>query len=197
RWKALQFHAKRFYAPVIVTALRKDSVTTVSLVSDEGTARTFDYRLRVMDLDGKVLSDATRSVTVPARTSLKLDALADAGLLKGASPERTYAVVDLLDHGQPVSRAVAYFVPSKALKLSDPKIKSTLKAVPGGYALTLSSATLARQVWVDFGTLDIRPSDNAFDLLPGEPVTLTFTSDKGLAAVKKALAVRSLYGAAQ
>ncbi len=197
RWKALQFHAKRFYAPIIVTALRKDGVTTVNLVSDEGASRTFDYRLRVMDRDGKVLSDATRGVTVAARTSLKLDALADADLLKGASPDRTYVVVDLLDRGQRVSRAVSYFVPSKGLKLADPKIKADLKAVPGGYALTLSSQTLARQVWVDFGALDIRPSDNAFDLLPGEPAILTFTSSSGLAAVKKALSVRSLYGAAQ
>ena len=118
-------------------------------------------------------------------------------VLKGWAPDRTYVLVDLVDHGQRISRAASYFVPSKALKLSDPKIRTELKAVSGGYALTLSSATLARQVWVDFGALDIRPSDNAFDLLPGEPVTLTFTSSGSLAAVKKALSVRSLYGAAQ
>lgn len=197
RWKALQYHAKRFYAPVIVTALRKDGVTTIDLVSDEGTPRTFEYRLRVMDLDGKVLSDATREVTVPAHTSLKLDALGDADLLKGAASDRTYAVADLLDHGKRVSRAIAYFVPSKALAPRDPKIRTALKAIPGGYALTLSSATLARQVWIDFGAIDARLSDNAFDLLPGEPVSVTFTSAKPLAAVKAALSVRSLYGAAQ
>ncbi len=197
RWKALQYHARRFYAPVIVTALRKDKVTAFNLVSDEGAPLTFDYRLRVMDIDGKVLSEATRKVTVPARTSLKLDAMGDADLLKGAAPERTYVVADVLDHGARVSRAIAYFAPSKGLALRDPKIRTELKPVPGGYALTLSSATLARQVWVDFGALDIRLPDNAFDLLPGEAATLTFTSSEAPAVVRAALSVRSLYGAAQ
>jgi beta-mannosidase len=197
RWKALQYHARRFYAPVIVTALRKDGVTSLNLVSDEGAPRTFDYRLRVMDLDGKMLSDRSRSVTVSPRSSLKLDALSDADLLKGAASDRTYVVADLLDHGARVSRAIAYFVPSKALALHDPKIRAELKAVPGGYALTLSSATLARQVWIDLGAVDARPSDNAFDLLPGEPETVTFTSSKPPAAVRAALSVRSLYGAVQ
>ena len=197
RWKALQYHARRFYAPVIVTALRKERVTTVNLVSDEGTPRTYDYRLRVMDLDGKVLSQTTRGVTVPARTSLKLDALADGELLKGSAPERTYVVADLLDHGARVSRSIVYFTPSKALALRDPKIRTELKAVPGGYSLTLSSATLARQVWIDLGAIDARLSDNAFDLLPGEPATVSFNSSKPPAAVKAALSVRSLYGAAQ
>ena len=197
RWKALQYHAKRFYAPVIVTALRKDQVTTINLVSDEGTPKTYDYRLRVMDLDGKVLSETTRNVTVAPRTSLKLDALSDADLLKGAAPERTYVVAELLDHGVRVSRSVGYFTPSKALALRDPKIHTELKTTPGGYSLTLSSATLARQVWIDLGAIDARLSDNAFDLLPGEPATVTFSTSKPLAAVKAALSVRSLYGAAQ
>lgn len=197
RWKALQYHARRFYAPVIVTALRKDGVTHINLVSDQGTPHSFDYRLRVMDIDGKVLLETTRSVTVAARTSLKLDALGDADLLKGAAPERTYVVADLLDHGARVSRSIAYFTPSKALALRDPKIKTKLKAVPGGYAVTLGTPTLARQVWIDLGAIDARLSDNAFDLLPGEPATVTFSSAKPLAAIKAALSVRSLYGAAQ
>jgi len=197
RWKALQYHARRFYAPVVVTALRNDKVTAINLVSDEGAPRTFDYRLRVMDIDGKVLSETARSVTVAAHTSLKLDALGDADLLKGAAPERTYVVADLLDHDARVSRSIVYFVPSKSLALHDPNIRADLKATAGGYSLALSAATLARQVWIDLGAIDARLSDNAFDLLPGEPVTVTFKTSRSLASVKAALSVRSLYGAAQ
>ena len=52
-------------------------------------------------------------------------------------------------------------------------------------------------MWIDFGTIDVRLPDNAFDLLPGEPVTVTFTSPKPIAALKQALNIRSLYGTAQ
>jgi beta-mannosidase len=37
RWKALQFHARRFYAPVRVTAIHQHGHTAVSLVSDRTT----------------------------------------------------------------------------------------------------------------------------------------------------------------
>jgi beta-mannosidase len=32
---------------------------------------------------------------------------------------------------------------------------------------------LARSVYLSFGDLDVQPSDNYFDLLPGEPRTIT------------------------
>ena len=114
----------------------KDAVTTINLISDEGAPRIFDYRLKVMDLDGKVLSQTTRSVTVAARTSLKLDAFSDADLLKGAAPAQTYVVVDLLDKGTRVSRSIAYFVPSKGIGAARSGRSARTRRRCRGYVLT-------------------------------------------------------------
>ncbi|HWU75226.1 MAG TPA: glycoside hydrolase family 2 protein, partial [Rhodanobacter sp.] len=66
---------------------------------------------------------------------------------------------------------------------------------PDGHQLTVSARNLAREVWVDFGKLDARLSDNAFTLLPGQKVTLQVHSDADPAALRHALHVRSLAGA--
>ena len=56
----------------------------------------------------------------------------------------------------------------------------------------MTAAALARDVWVSFGDLDADVSDNAFDILPGQSVTLVVRSKAGREALRQALAVQNL-----
>jgi beta-mannosidase len=60
------------------------------------------------------------------------------------------------------------------------------------YRLRLSSPVLARSVYISFGTLDASPSDNYFDLIPGQPVELTITSAAPLDQLRAQLKLVSL-----
>jgi len=71
-----------------------------------------------------------------------------------------------------------------------------LTAKWAGDRLTLTASKLARAVWIDFGKLEATPSDNAFDLLPGESITVTIASKESEAALRRALTVRTLAGVA-
>ncbi|MEP6503042.1 MAG: glycoside hydrolase family 2 protein, partial [Betaproteobacteria bacterium] len=62
RWKALQFHARRFYADLTVFALRNEHKTNVSLVSDQLATTEAELRWRVMDVDGQILRTGRRVV---------------------------------------------------------------------------------------------------------------------------------------
>ncbi|MEY2151196.1 glycoside hydrolase family 2 protein [Rhodanobacter sp. 115] len=193
RWKALQYHAKRFYAPLRVVPIRQNGRTQVSLVSDRTTPFDAQLRTRVLDMHGKLLQQHVQDVHVAALASTRVADLADAQLLHGADSHRSMAVFDLLDHGKLLSRHVLYFDVAKALDLPDPGLHATLSS--DGHQLTVSARNLAREVWVDFGKLDARLSDNAFTLLPGQKVTLQVHSDADPAALRHALHVRSLAGA--
>ncbi|MFK2929882.1 beta-mannosidase [Dyella agri] len=193
RWKALQYHAKRFYAPLRVVAIRKGGHAQVSLVSDRTEAFDAELRVRVLDMAGKTLWERTQPAHVAALASTPAGDYTDAQLLRGADPRHTVAVFELLDHGKSVSRHLLYFDDAKNLALPDPGLKAELSA--DGHRLVVSAQHLAREVWVDFGDLDARLSDNAFDLLPGESVTLHVDSAADAAALQHALTVRSLYGA--
>jgi beta-mannosidase len=59
----------------------------------------------------------------------------------------------------------------------------------------LQSAKLARSVYVSFGDLDVQSSDNYFDLLPGENVTLHLKSTATLEQLKTGMKVISLMDA--
>lgn len=191
----MQFHARRFYAPLLIAALRDHGVTRVSLVSDRATQVSARWRLRVMNFAGHVLSDRAADVTLPPLSAQQVAQFDDAQLLHGADPRRTFAVFDLLVDGRRVSRNLVFFAAPRELALPRPQIAAQLAPAADGYALTLTSQQLARAVWVSFGQLDATLSDNAFNILPGRKVVLTVHSKANLAALRAALQVQDLAGA--
>ncbi|MBE1162202.1 glycoside hydrolase family 2 protein [Dyella sp. 7MK23] len=192
RWKALQFHARRFYAPLLIAALRNNGQTTVSLVSDRTTPAELHWRMRVLDFASKTLSTHDEAASVPALASSKVASYSDAQLLNGADPHASFAVFELLDGDQVVSQNLVFFDEAKNLQLPSPHVQAKLDASGDGYSLTLSTDQLARDVWVSFGTLDADLSDNAFDLLPGQSITLTVHSKATLQQLQHALQVQNL-----
>jgi beta-mannosidase len=192
RWKALQFHARRFYAPLLIAALRNDGNTTVSLVSDRTTPLAAHWHMRVMDFTGKVLSEHEQAATLPALTSTKVASYTDAQLLQGADPHTSFVVFELVDGDKVVSRNRVFFDEAKNLQLPAPQIRTQLQVAAQGYALTLTAGKLARDVWVSFGDLDAEVSDNAFDILPGQSVTLVVRSKATLDELQHALQVQNL-----
>lgn len=192
RWKALQYHTRRFYAPLLIAALRNHGNTTVSLVSDRTTPVAAQWRLRVMDFSGKVIGQKQADVTLVPLSATRVDTFGDTQLLHGADPRKAFAVFELLVGDRVVSRNLVFFDQPKNLALPLPHITTKLARARDGYTLTLASDMLASEVWVSFGNLDAKVSDNAFDILPGQRVTVTVHSEATLDALHKALKVQDV-----
>lgn len=193
RWKALHFHARRFFAPVTVAALRNaEGKTTVTLLNDRPQAVQGELRLRVMTLDGMVLRDERKAVELAPLSAASVAAYADRDLLGQADPAATVAVFELHAKGEPEARKVVYFKAAKDMRWPAPGL--TVKARRDGkaYVFELHARRFARAAWVDFGELDAEISDNALTLLPGESRSLRVSSRASLEALRKAFRVRSV-----
>ena len=193
RWKALHFHARRFFAPVTVAALRNaDGRTSVSLINDRAAARKGQLRLRVMDLAGRVLRDERKAVVLPPLSSTGFADYADAELLGEADAASTIAVFDLSVEGEPAARDVVWFKAAREIAWVDPAIRAEVREDGDAYVLTLTAQQVARALWLDFGNLDAEVSDNALTLLPGESTTLRVSAKAGVDELREALSLRSL-----
>jgi beta-mannosidase len=154
--------------------------------------------VRVLDFAGKSLMEQTQDIQVPALSSAIYLKLAKADLAAKADLRRSFLVADLEVGGQYVSRNLVFFDVTHNLELPvAPKIESSLDKGKGGYSVTLRTPVLARNVYVSFGDLDVQTSDNYFDLLPGEPVTITLKTSSPLDQVKSAMKIMSLTEAFQ
>ena len=193
RWKALHFHARRFFAPVAVVALRDaEGKTSLSLLNDRTRAVRGELRLRLVTLDGNLLRDERKPVELAPLSAAKLASYTDKDLLGDADPASTVAVFDLQAEGEPASRRVVYFKAAKDMRWKDPGLHAELRRDGAGFTLVLRAAKFARAVWIDFGNDDAELADNAITLLPGETVSLQIASKASLATLRKSLRLRSL-----
>jgi len=193
RWKALQYYARRFYAPILVSPHVEDSLK-VYIVSDKVKAEPATLRVRLMDFDGKVLLEESSAVSVAPLTSKvyldwPLKKLTDAG---AQDTSRVFVVAELTAGGSQISRNIVYLAPTKGVHLKPAQLKIETTGENGRYKICITSPVLARRVYLSFGDLDVQVSDNYFDLLPGETAEIKATSTASIDALKAQLKVISL-----
>jgi beta-mannosidase len=202
RWKALQYYARRFYAPILVSPHVEDGALKVYIVSDKTKAEPMTLRVRLMNFDGKVLMEETNAVSVePLASKVYLDwplkKLADAG---AADTSRVFVVADVRVSGATdstanetvISRNLVYLAPVKDVHLKPAQLKVETSGANGSYKVRIASPVLARSVYLAFGSLDADVSDNYFDLLPGETAEIAVKCTASLDVLKAQLKVISL-----
>jgi beta-mannosidase len=196
RWKALQYYARRFYDDVLVSPYQHDDQVDIYVVSDRLQPLSATLHTRLLDFSGKLLMDQTKDVQAPAQSSAIYLTLSNADLLAKGDPRGNFLVVDLEAGGKRVSRNLVFFDVTHSLKLPlRPKIDADLSKTGPDYTITLRTSELARNVYISFGDLDVESSDNYFDLLPGEAMTVTLKSSAAIDQLKSSLKVVSLMDA--
>jgi beta-mannosidase len=194
RWKALQYYARRFFAPILVSPHLEEGSVKTYIVSDKTQAVQATLRARLMDFDGKVLLDESQPVAVaPLVSKAYLDwplkKLTDAG---ASNTSQVFIEVELTAGNTLLSRNIAYMAPTREVRLKPVKLAVDMTGSGGSYKVHITSPLLARSVYLSFGNLDARLSDNYFDLLPGESIDIAVESTATLNALKTAMNVVSL-----
>ncbi len=174
RWKALQYYAKRFYAPVLVSTSEEDGQVGVHVVSDLTTPLSGVLEARLRDLSDAVLWEEKQPVTVEPLSSRKVLAVAKAKLLEGRQPGAVFLEARLVVDGKETASNTRFFAPPKDMALVKPRIAVEVSPADGGFRVRLSSDTLARHVRLAYDADDGTFSDNYFDLLPGRPVEVVY-----------------------
>jgi beta-mannosidase len=188
RWKALHYYAARFYAPILIVAEPKDNQLDIHLVSDELQQRHATLHLQLMRFDGTMIDEQKRQVDIAPLASTPITAVA----LKSFDPKESFAVLTAEQDGKVIASNTVYFAKPKDLSLPSPSISESLRTDRSGFIVELHSNTLARAVALSFGTLDAKPEDNFFDLLPNETRQIHIASKSSLKQMEQSLVVRSL-----
>lgn len=189
RWKALQYYARRFYAPVLVYPLVYKDNLSVAVISDKTAPLHGELRVRVMQFDGKVLYSKTEQVTVPALAATKyLDGpVSQFVKLDGVSPNAAFVAAEFFVNGKLISSNMNYLGSPERPPLPETHLETKLTGSNGSYTLRVSSKVLARSVYVSFGDTDATVSDNYFDIFPGDSAEIHITSKADLATLQKNL----------
>jgi beta-mannosidase len=199
RWKAEQYFARKFYAPVLVSPVLDKGVVSIFGVSDRRADAHARLTARLIDFAGNPLNKVEQTITLAANASRAYLTLPEKEILKGADPTKVVLVTELEPDGGPVQRNLLFFKKTKDLHLPRPEVRVAAAAGANGtLAVSVSARLLARNVFLASGAVDGFFDDNYFDVLPGETVTVTFhpraaTTPQALQAALTATTIADTY----
>lgn len=179
-WKALQYYAKRSFSDVLVSVDgTKEDRTDVYLISDQLQPVEGQLQVQLIGFDGTVYREEEHAVSLESNSGKQVLSLNNADWLQGSDAAATLLRLELKQKGHADIVQEHYFAPSKDLGLKQAAIKVTEVQESDGSYVVLESDTLAKQVWISTEAEGVF-SDNFFDLIPGIPVKVKFTSREGL-----------------
>lgn len=165
-WKILHYAAKRFFAPLRLTAVKRDGVFTVCLVNDTpgsipGTLHLLfhSFRGKTENLLAEKLEIAGQSVVFPVQ------------IPDCSDPENGFFELRF-ETGTQVLRNEFFPVAYKRSALPVPKIRTQIRKTASGFEVALSAGQFAFFVFAELRDTACRWSDNAVTLYPGEEVVL-------------------------
>lgn len=198
RWKALHYAAKRFFAPVMISAEEEGELSQNPKINEYHPAPLEkSFRLNVCNEtlrdvtgevvwalrtpDGAIVRQNQQTLTIPAMSAKWLDKVdcADASLTGH------YVSFAFVMDNVAVSEGTCIFCAPKHFEFVNPRLTVEKR----GDTLVVTSHAYAKQVWLESEDADLLLDDNAFDMNPGTKVVRVV---KGSAEKVRVRSVRDL-----
>ncbi len=195
-YKALQYAARHFNAPVLLSLEDTKDEVRVFAVNDT-TQPLADCRVRyaLLDFSGKTLCDGSLSAgTLQPLQSRLVEILHTANLKKYGDLKSCVLSVELWQGERALCRQTLLFAPEKALTLPKTDVQVDVQVENGVAQYTLRAKTYVRFLQLYTKTNTAPFSDNYFDLLPGETRVVTQAVGAGVSdeEAKRELTIFSL-----
>lgn len=190
-WKAQHYFARQAFDDLLVSPVVNDGSLELYVVSDRLQPVEGELTLRVVGLRGGSAERLSRKVRIPANASTKLFTLALDELLDGTAPEQCVIRAELRA-GDRLYANNCFLVQQKQMDYPEAKVTRTVTPVDDGYEVTLRSDCFVRGLCLSVEGELLHFSDNFFDLLPGEPRTVSVRTTLPRDEFESRLGMRSL-----
>ncbi len=186
-WKALQYMAKRFFAPLMISGVEdiENQSVAIHVTSDQQEATNVIARWTITDVQGTLLATGQQYVTIPERSSQLIQTLDVSEQVASNGVNDMLIWLDLEVNGELVSNNLVLMSRPKHFYLMPPSISQDIDSNGDTHTITLRSNVPALYVWLD--KADARFSDNFFHLQAGKPYTVTMTAEDTSGLVVKSL----------
>ena len=197
RWKALQYRARHFYSPVLVSGEFNATNNEVSLWITSDELKTFHGKLswRVTDLAGTELAAGKQNVTVTARQSRCLSQLDLGKWVQQYGTTNLLVWLSFEGKKHSALQNIVMLAPPKELDLPDPELTCEVAGAGTQFTVTVHARHPALWVWLDLAGQNARWSDNFVHIAGDDSQSFSVQLDQPMSKPDflGALKVRSLY----
>ncbi len=190
RFKALQYAAKRFFSPVLISCEEIGELQIASglgsrigarlcLTNDTLSPVSGEVVWQLRDAESRIIKEGSEMITVLPMTAKWLDRL-DLGAVL---PREHHLKYSFVVNGRAVSEGFSLFAAPKDFRLADPHLDVRLE----GDEVVIKASAFAKAVQIYSHDSDIILDDNFFDMESGEKRV------RILSQIPKSIKLRSLY----
>lgn len=174
RWKALHYFARRFYAPVLLSAYEEGMLGHIHVTNETLNPFNGKVKWQLRHVDKRVLDQGEECVCLDELSALHVLDVSIDKYVKNHGDERSiYLSIQLFDDdNELVSSDNILFTQHKFFEFVDAKISVDVEDKDGVMTISLISDQFVKSAGIHFEVSDIVLSDNFMDLLPGEKVTV-------------------------
>ena len=183
---------KKAFDPVLISPNVDGTTLTITIVNDKLDKISGTVFLDVFTLDGSRIFSTDIQGNIPSNSSTKIYNESVEEVLCGQKENNVYLFTYLETEDSTITENIFYFVDPKYLKLNLPKISPSIKKNQNEWIVSLTSSTLAKDVYLSFDTAMGKWSDNYFDLRPGVKKTVIFIPEIKIETPKPKLNIISL-----
>ena len=168
RSKALQFAARRFFAPVAVSIEDSEKYVKLYVLNDTRETRKLTLAWQWMDFAGQVTASGESAVEAPP-----LSAHTHTCIANESGKRRLVLRAQLKDGGQIISTRTLLGGREKDIGLPACSFQAKVEVKDGMAYITARSDCFARSVMIESDLTVGDFSDNYIDFFPGESITVT------------------------
>lgn len=197
RYKALQYVAKRFYNPILISCMEIGETTTRPIVNMEPDFYDYETKAQLCitndtledvtgevfwslrNSEGQILKSGSSFVTVPSFSAVWLEEMD----FEKTDVEHNYLSYVFRVDGNDVSEGMVLFTAPKHFLFRNPNLRYELN----GDEITIYADAYAKYVEIDSPDSDFILSDNYFDMNPGRRTL------RVLEGQPKTIVLRSVY----
>jgi beta-mannosidase len=197
RWKALHYMARRFYAPVLLSAVHRPGSGMVDLYlsNDLRNPQAGEVAWSLTNVQGDELAAGCMPASMEAVTCGRVGQLDVSAHVHDHSARDLLLWLTYTIGGRTVSENLVTFARPKHLELAEPAIAAEVEELGDGrLAVTVNARRPSLWVWLTAEGLDQPWSDSFFHLRPAQPRRVTVAVPHGWSAdrLREALHVYSL-----
>jgi beta-mannosidase len=182
RWKALQYHSKRFFEPVMVSGVEDPNERMVSIHVSNDLATEFTGQLcwTATDETGMVIDSETIEVTAEAFAAVNPTDLPYDRITNHGNERACWLWLELMQDGVTVSKNMLTLAPPKHLNLVDPELQTVVTESDNGFTVEVSSNAVAMWAWLELDGVDATYSDNFVCIRPEHGMTVLVQTEESL-----------------
>jgi len=191
-WKALHYKVRDIFSNLVILPVIKDEIFKVYINSDMLVSRKCVLKLALSDFGGKLIYTKSVDTVVLPNTNQIYYQAPFKDILQAEAEGKVVLNICLFEDNLKIAERRYYFCKPLNLDLPKPIISTDIRKKKDRYVLTLSSSSLAKNVYLEVEGVEGRFSNNFFDLLAGETIQVEFITPHQIENFKDKVKIMSL-----